>query len=137
MMSFKNMSNSEIIEYVSKYKKKRRRIGLSMIGTIILIAIIYCVLFIENQNKTFPIVIFGFILFSFVIIEMISTFNKDNSYEYYHNHIDVTKYKKQRTVEEIKDILKNKGYSQSQINEISLNELSEKQLNDYYLKIKE
>ncbi|MDU4503742.1 MAG: hypothetical protein E7J02_12205 [Staphylococcus warneri] len=136
-MSFKNMSNSEIIEYVSKYKKKRRRIGLSMIGTIILIAIIYCVLFIENQNKTFPIVIFGFILFSFVIIEMISTFNKDNSYEYYHNHIDVTKYKKQRTVEEIKDILKNKGYSQSQINEISLNELSEKQLNDYYLKIKE
>ncbi|MDU4493563.1 MAG: hypothetical protein E7I84_12435 [Staphylococcus warneri] len=131
------MSNSEIIEYVSKYKKKRRRIGLSMIGTIILIAIIYCVLFIENQNKTFPIVIFGFILFSFVIIEMISTFNKDNSYEYYHNHIDVTKYKKQRTVEEIKDILKNKGYSQSQINEISLNELSEKQLNDYYLKIKE
>lgn len=131
------MSNSEIIEYVSKYKKKRRRIGLSIIGTIILIAIIYCVLFIENQNKTFPIVIFGFILFSFVIIEMISTFNKDNSYEYYHNHIDVTKYKKQRTVEEIKDILKNKGYSQKQINEISLNELSEKQLNDYYLKIKE
>lgn len=136
-MSFKNMSNSEIIEYVSKYKKKRRRIGLSIIGTIILIAIIYCVLFIENQNKTFPIVIFVFILFSFVIIEMISTFNKDNSYEYYHNHIDVTKYKKQRTVEEIKDILKNKGYSQNQINEISLNELSEKQLNDYYLKIKE
>lgn len=131
------MSNSEIIEYVSKYKKKRRRSGLSIIGTIILIAIIYCVLFIENQNKTFPIVIFGFILFSFVIIEMISTFNKDNSYEYYHNHIDVTKYKKQRTVEEIKDILKNKGYSQNQINEISLNELSEKQLNDYYLKIKE
>ncbi|MGC9650950.1 hypothetical protein ACO2FA_13250 [Staphylococcus warneri] len=140
-MNFKNMSNSEIIEYVSKYKKKRRRTVLSIISLIILIAIIYCSYFIENQNKTFSIVILGFLLFILVIIESISTLNIDHSYAYYHNHLDVTNYKKQRTVEKIEDILKNKGFSENQIIEMRLNELSEEQMNDYlsdcYLEEKE
>ncbi|EHR84379.1 hypothetical protein SEVCU120_2070 [Staphylococcus epidermidis VCU120] len=135
-MNFKNMSNSEIIEYVVKKKKKKYRIIFSVIIIgLFLVSLFYS---FDNgyYNMNFAVLLIYWIMLILFFTEIVIE-HSIRGILYAKHSKEVIKYKKFRTIKKINELLKGKGCNEKEIDQRQsyLNGLSEHQLNQYYLEI--